>query len=68
MELLDCRGMRCPLPIIKSAELISDKPKGFTFTLLSDDPATAPDLSAWARMTGHSSRQISAVEFEIIKS
>ena len=53
LETLDCRGLRCPLPIIKSAEYLKDKPIGFTFILLSDDPATAPDLIAWSRMSGN---------------
>jgi len=45
---LDCRGMRCPIPIIKLAEGIKVSKE---VTLLSDDPATLPDLIAWARMT-----------------
>lgn len=47
---LDCRGMRCPLPIIKLAEAIAQSEE---ITLLSDDPATLPDLTAWARMTNN---------------
>lgn len=47
---LDCRGMRCPLPIIKLAQAIAESDK---VTLLSDDPATLPDLTAWARMTNN---------------
>ena len=45
---LDCRGMRCPIPIIKLAEGIKEFKE---VTLISDDPATLPDLIAWARMT-----------------
>ena len=45
---LDCRGMRCPIPIIKLAEGIKEF---IEVTLISDDPATLPDLIAWARMT-----------------
>lgn len=52
---LDCRGMRCPLPIIKLARAIRDSPE---ITLLSDDPATLPDLTAWARMTGNQFTQV----------
>jgi tRNA 2-thiouridine synthesizing protein A len=47
---LDCRGMRCPLPIIKLATALKESEE---VILLSDDPATLPDLSAWARMTGN---------------
>lgn len=52
-ETLDCRGMRCPLPIIACARKIKEITDGETFILLADDPATQTDLQAWARMTGH---------------
>jgi len=45
---LNCLGMRCPLPIIKLAAALKTNPE---ITLLSDDPATLPDLIAWSRMT-----------------
>ncbi len=47
---LNCLGMRCPLPIIKLAQQLKINEE---VTLLSDDPATLPDLTAWARMTGN---------------
>ncbi len=48
---LNCLGMRCPLPIINLARAIKHDSE---IILLSDDPATLADLSAWSRMTGHS--------------
>lgn len=48
---LNCLGMRCPLPIINLARAIKVDAE---IILLSDDPATLADLSAWSRMTGHS--------------
>ena len=48
---LDCLGMRCPIPIIQLAKAIKEHAE---IHLCSDDPATLPDLRAWARMTGHS--------------
>jgi TusA-related sulfurtransferase len=48
---LNCLGMRCPLPIINLARAIKIDTE---IILLSDDPATLADLSAWARMTGNS--------------
>ena len=46
-------GTRCPQPIIEIAQALADHPEIHSFQLLSDDPATWPDLQAWARMTGH---------------
>ena len=55
MELvvLDCRGQRCPLPVITLARAIPDVPVGDTIRVLADDPAAAVDIPAWCRMRGH---------------
>ena len=45
---LNCLGMNCPLPIINLARAIKIEAE---VILLSDDPATLPDLAAWSRMT-----------------
>jgi TusA-related sulfurtransferase len=65
--ILDCLGKRCPLPIIELAKALADKPIGFTVTLLSDDPASAPDLIAWARMTGNAADAGELNTFQITK-
>ena len=54
-KTVDCRGMRCPLPIIACAKMIKEIADGESFFLLADDPATKSDLQAWSRMTGHHS-------------
>ena len=65
--ILDCLGKRCPLPIIELAKALADKPIGFMLTLLSDDPASQPDLIAWARMTGNSVETSETNAFQITK-
>ena len=50
---LDCRGMRCPLPVIRLANHVADIPVGATIAVVSDDPAARPDIPAWCRMRGH---------------
>jgi tRNA 2-thiouridine synthesizing protein A len=62
---LDCRGMRCPLPIIHLARAIKDVNADEQVILRSDDPATEPDLRAWSRMTGHHFEKIAETEFLI---
>jgi TusA-related sulfurtransferase len=49
---LDCRGMRCPLPIIRLANNIGDLPVGQTLGVVAEDPAARPDVAAWCRMRG----------------
>ncbi|SDT29869.1 tRNA 2-thiouridine synthesizing protein A [Jiangella sp. DSM 45060] len=51
--VLDCRGLRCPLPIIELARRIGDVEVGRTVTVLADDPAAASDVPAWCRMRSH---------------
>ncbi|MGZ8737434.1 MAG: sulfurtransferase TusA family protein [Nocardioides sp.] len=50
---LDCRGIRCPLPIIRLANHIGDVAVGQTLGVVADDPAARPDVQAWCRMRGH---------------
>jgi tRNA 2-thiouridine synthesizing protein A len=49
---LDCRGMKCPRPIIEVARRIREIGVGSLLELLADDPAAGPDLAAWCRMRG----------------
>ena len=47
---LDCRGLKCPLPVIRLAQRIRDVEVGDTVRVLADDPAAANDIPAWCRM------------------
>jgi TusA-related sulfurtransferase len=47
---LDCRGMLCPLPIIRLANNLGDVEVGQTMAVVADDPAARPDIAAWCRM------------------
>ncbi len=49
---LDCRGMRCPLPIIRLANNLGDVAVGRTMAVVAEDPAARPDVAAWCRMRG----------------
>jgi tRNA 2-thiouridine synthesizing protein A len=64
---VDARGMRCPAPILAIAKALKEKPDGKIFWLISDDPATEPDIQAWARMTGNRVRIVDSTNFEITK-
>jgi TusA-related sulfurtransferase len=52
-EQLDCREMRCPLPIIRLANHIDDVPVGSALAVIATDPAARADIQAWCRMRGH---------------
>jgi TusA-related sulfurtransferase len=49
---LDCRGMKCPLPVIRLANHLGDLPVGGSLAVVADDPAARPDIAAWCRMRG----------------
>ncbi|MFE7509436.1 sulfurtransferase TusA family protein [Promicromonospora sp. NPDC057488] len=51
--LVDARGLRCPLPVIRLAAVAKDLPAGTELTVLSTDPAAKHDVPAWCRMRGH---------------
>ena len=67
MEVLDCLGKRCPLPVIELAKVLKPKPVNSQIRLLSDDPASAPDLIAWARITGNKVTELGESTFEVTK-
>jgi tRNA 2-thiouridine synthesizing protein A len=47
---LDCRDLRCPLPIIRLANNIGDVAVGRTMGVVANDPAARADVPAWCRM------------------
>ena len=52
IEVLDCRGQRCPLPVIALARRLPGLPVGGVLRVLADDPAAANDIPAWCRLRG----------------
>lgn len=51
--VVDARGTRCPVPVIRLARAARDLPEGAVVVLLADDVAAWSDVPAWARMKGH---------------
>jgi TusA-related sulfurtransferase len=50
---VDCTGLFCPMPIVKTREAIREMAVGQVLEMLSDDPASDPDMRSWARRAGH---------------
>jgi tRNA 2-thiouridine synthesizing protein A len=50
--VLDCRGMRCPMPVIELARHIGEVPLGGTVLVVATDVAARVDVPAWCRMRG----------------
>ncbi|MGH7322380.1 MAG: sulfurtransferase TusA family protein [Candidatus Rokuibacteriota bacterium] len=50
---LDCLGLFCPMPIVKTREAIKSMTVGRVLEMVSDDPASDADMKSWARRTGN---------------
>ncbi len=50
---LDCVGLFCPMPILKTREAIQGMTVGELLEMLSDDPASEADMKSWSARTGH---------------
>ncbi|WP_435736213.1 sulfurtransferase TusA family protein [Cellulosimicrobium sp. PMB13] len=51
--VVDARGLRCPVPVIRLAAAARERGTGDLLTVWSTDPAARLDVPAWARMRGH---------------
>lgn len=50
---IDCLGLFCPMPILKTREAMKTLRIGQVLEMISDDPASEPDMRSWSTKTGH---------------
>ncbi len=50
---LDCIGLYCPMPIVKTAEKIKELKAGEVLEVVADDKGIKRDMPAWCEATGH---------------
>lgn len=53
VNTLDCKGLLCPLPIIRLAKAIKSIQIGEAVEMLATDPGSVPDMEAYQKQTGH---------------
>lgn len=51
--VLDCSGMLCPIPVVKTAKAIKQIEVGQVLQMIATDPGAPPDMDAWVKQTGH---------------
>ena len=56
---VDARGLRCPLPLVKTKLGMEELRSGEELLVLATDPEAAVDLAAWAADEGHDLTQCS---------
>ena len=52
-EVLDVRGLLCPLPVIRTQDKVAKLASGVLLDVLATDPGTLHDVPAWCRVHGH---------------
>ena len=52
-ETLDCVGLYCPMPIVKTSQKIKGLKIGEVLEVVADDKGIKQDIPAWCRTTGH---------------
>jgi TusA-related sulfurtransferase len=52
-KTLDCVGLYCPMPIVKTAAKIKELKVGEVLEVVSDDVGIKQDMPAWAQTTGN---------------
>ena len=52
-QVLDCTGLACPLPVVKTAQAIKNLASGQLLELIATDAGVEPDMRAWSGRTGN---------------
>jgi tRNA 2-thiouridine synthesizing protein A len=70
--VLDAKGLKCPLPVLKARKAMRDLPTGGVLRVLATDPGAATDFAHFCQTTGHallaSSEDGGLFTFDIRKS
>jgi tRNA 2-thiouridine synthesizing protein A len=52
-KVLDCKGLTCPLPVLKTKKAIGELKSGQVLEMIATDPGSKNDMEAWANRTGN---------------
>ena len=50
---LNCEGLNCPLPILKTKKTIDGMSSGELLKMTSTDPGSVNDMDSWSKRTGN---------------
>jgi tRNA 2-thiouridine synthesizing protein A len=51
--MLDTRGLKCPLPVLRARKAMQSVAPGAVLRVLATDPGTVRDFEAFCAATGH---------------
>ena len=52
-KTIDCKGMACPMPIVKLSKAMKELVGGQVLSVTADDAGFEPDVKAWCENTGN---------------
>jgi tRNA 2-thiouridine synthesizing protein A len=52
-EVIDCVGLSCPMPILKTSTKIKTMSAGQVLEVQADDDGIEKDMPAWCKLTGN---------------
>ncbi|NUO83696.1 sulfurtransferase TusA family protein [candidate division KSB1 bacterium] len=50
-KILDCSGLKCPMPLVKTTKTLKSMESGKILEMISTDPGSELDVTAWAKQT-----------------
>jgi TusA-related sulfurtransferase len=50
---LDAKGLKCPMPVVKTSKEIKSIAVGAVLEVLATDPGSMADIAAWSKSTGN---------------
>lgn len=53
-DILDTRGLKCPLPVLKARKRLKSMAPGTVLSVVTDDPAAVIDFPHFCAEAGHS--------------
>lgn len=67
-QILDARGLNCPLPILRTKKSLAGLQSGQTLKVVATDPGSLKDMVAFCTQTGNTllSSQQSGGDFEFL--
>ena len=64
-EIVDCRGLKCPLPVLKTEKRIAQVRPGTRLIVLATDPIAKIDIPLFCTQNGHGCEK--TVEGEVMR-
>jgi len=51
--ILDAKGLKCPLPVLKARKAMREVPEGGVLRVIATDPGAVKDFEHFCKTTGH---------------